>query len=1310
MSARNSVPAIDTGAIRKVSRPSALRRVAKVTGYVLGSIVMLVVLAVTFLHTPWGKSFVRGRVEKALAKKINGSVTVGSLDYGFLFGTVSLGNVEIRDASGGKAIAVHQVHLALDRGALLSKEIVLDELAITDLDVHLVKRADGTSNLTGLFKPSPAQKPMKHVQIKQLSLSGAATITKPGKTITVKDLWIAGRADLHPAAKQTALSLDKVSAHVSVNAKELDVALANIVLGKTTTNIDLDIASIDAGALAIEKLAAHVTLDSGKPRGDQAITLGRALIDADKLAALAGRKILVDDIALSLSLVGPADKLAVQGSIASAGYAGTRSAPAGSAKSIEAPNRTTLTLDGVLDIVAAKPTYQLSLAAAGKATDVLVPRPGKKLPAIAADVRLDVKGQGIKAADLDAQFTLAAQAVGFEIASTGTVVAGTVDARLGVDGNVAEALDVLADAGIHVSNKVPRLGALDLDITAKGPLKGELAVALAPTKIALAGGTVALRGKATLVNKKLAGAGATITLAKLDLASLSKLAGRPPKAKGTLSGEIAIAKTATSKSAAFDLAVALADKPVVIAAKGTASPGSAVVADIEVRRASDSSVLAAIDAKLPLAGKKIAPNGTLSLSIDVARRQLAELASLLPPRLRAKLPVGDIAVHADIAGTPSAPSGTITVASKGRHDVVLTAAIAPAASGLTITTDGAFGLDKSTFATLHGTVAVPALFKGGALDIASARAGVTVDAMIDVPSRSVASLAKYRAKLAKLDGTIGGRIAITGAVKTPSLDMQLAWTGYRTAAGTEGETDIAVTGTPKQLAVTISHGKAVAITADIDRSVANRIVVDAKLRAAKTALMPLLPAFAAAKLAAADLGTLDGDMDANLVLVKDAAGTLGLEAADVKGTLDVKGGSFTLPNTKRRYKDITLSVAAEPAGIRIKSLQLHESDREKADRLLSISGLLGLSKMKPARVDLQLVARDWLVFGGEKFGKIDAPRASTSFDIGLAVDLTKPVIGVDATIKSLALRSPDRQERAHHVENISPAGDIVFVDGAQTRVGKIAQLPVLAQATAVAPKKRRALDIRVHIPTAIRIEQTPMDFMTKGELAITVREEGVKTRGALTMQSGTLMLFGHLHELTSGSITFSDQHPKGFMKVTFERKLPSYALRDLAANGDTAKISFEGSPTKPKASLSGAAGAAMADIMAMYNAGRPLSTARPGLPASNVIEAPRGDQLLMLTFMASNLPHLLFLDRISAWADPTRGYGQLTNMEAESYAKDNKSRVRAVVRPSTPGRSNAEVQYDRLLINDEHTAAGVSVRAGDRLGGGVGVFLEWSSR
>jgi hypothetical protein len=268
-------------------------------------------------------------------------------------------------------------------------------------------------------------------------------------------------------------------------------------------------------------------------------------------------------------------------------------------------------------------------------------------------------------------------------------------------------------------------------------------------------------------------------------------------------------------------------------------------------------------------------------------------------------------------------------------------------------------------------------------------------------------------------------------------------------------------------------------------------------------------------------------------------------------------------------------------------------------------------------------------------------------------------------------------------------------------------------AASATPRHRRPIDVHVHIPHPIHLVFPPFDMYSTGELAVTVRDDGVETRGTLAIQrGGKLELFGHEHHLTKGSITFDEAHPHGEFDMVFERKLPDVAMRHLARSAGTQQIWFAGSPSKPVVSLHGAANSSLEEYMAMSQTGRPIATSAPNLPASETVTAPRGDQFFVLSFMATNLKHLMFLDRIDAWADPYQadgGYGQITNMEAERYAKDHKSRVRAVVRPTTPGRSTAELQVDRVLVNDDRKALGVGVRAGDRLGGGVGLFFEWSS-
>lgn len=1280
MSTGSSVPVFDTDAIRKPKRP-LWRRVLRITGRVLAGLVVLVALLVAFLHTPWGKSFVRGRVEKILAKKVNGTVHVGSMDYGFLFGTIELGDIEIRDASGKPAIAVANIDIDLDRSALLDKEVVLNDLTIAGLAVNVQKHADGTSNLTGLFKPSKS-KPLSHVKIEKLSVTGSAKIEKAdGSTIAVRDLALAGSVDARPRAKELELAIARLAAKVDARGKQLDVAIAGVSVRRSATRIDAEIAAIGAGVIGIDRLAAHVALDK---QGDQTITIGELHVDSKQLAALLGKQVVLDDIAMDLSVSGPSNAIVVAGNVKT--------------------RETTLVLSGSVDIAAARPRYDIALVGKGQSRDIR-----EKGPAVAGGVKVTIAGAGIVKTDIEAEIgidlgpttvnkiaidglhakafarkgtyelaSLDAHGLGFDVTASGTFGADkSLDAKLGVVGNPMHATKVLAAAGIAIPRRVPNIGKLDLAITAQGKVDGELAVQLAPTKLALAGGSVRIAGDAKLFRKKLQVAHTTIALAKLDLAGLAQLAGRPPKARGTLSGNLALTKTPTARDATFDLAVALADKPLAISAKGTATLSSAK-ATAQVRRTPDGALLATLGATVPLDAKGFAPNGPMKVTLDAPRRELAELGALV----NKQLPIAaDIAIHAELAGSPAKPTGTITVtSSKGK----LAAKLAPSARALAVTLDG-----SSEFATLHGTLAMPYAFHGKKLDVPALRAGLTVDATIDVPDRPLASL---RERLAKLGGNVGGKIVVRGPVKTPSIDANLAWRGYQTAANTQGETKVHASGTPNTLVATIDHG-GVQIIANVDRA-PERIAIKSQMRASQTPLLPLLPATLASKLAAHEVGRLDWNMNGDVVLVK-TAGKLAVDSLALAGTLDVTGGSIAIPKSKRRYHDVALHVRAEPAGVRIEKLELHEGKRE-----LAVSGLLALDKTKPKHVDLSLTAKDWLVFGSDKLGLPDAPRGQASFDIAASVDLTQPVIGVDATVKRLDLDAPDRLERGHYFEKASVSGDVIFVDGA----AKAGKLPY-AQVVAAAPKHRRPIDVRVHIPNPIRVQQVPLDVMAKGELAITVRDEGVRTRGMLTMTSGTLNLFGRDHELVEGTVAFTDEHPRGWMELVFERQLPDYAKRALSSSAGGARITLRGVPNQQKTVLSGSANGAMLEVMAMYNAGRPMNVAEPGRPASSTVTLPRGDQLFMLTFMASNLPHLLFLDRVTAWSDHAP---HVTNVEAEKYTRN--ARIRAVVRPPTPGRSENELQYDRLLINSDRSALGVGVRAGDRVGGGVGVFWEWSSK
>ncbi len=1326
---------------------SLARRIARVAVRFFASFVALVVIGIAFLHTRWGKELVRARVEATLGASIDGTVTLGSVDYGFLFDGVDLGALDIR-RDGKPALSIAALHVDLDRRSLLAGAPVIDKLDISGLAVAIVQAPDGRTNLTGLARPSD-RAPLASIRVAALSVTGSASLTQAdGASIVVSDLAIAGSLDARPAANEVDAVLDRVAAKLAITrpggvTTRADLAIGHVQLGRRADAVDLDVRAIVLGALSIDNVRGQVALADGRLAGAQAVAITGARVDHTKLATELGRTLLVGDAKLDVTVSGPVAALAIAGDVATGG--------------------TSFTLSGTVDASApARPRYQLALAGKGASADVVpagtVASNGKPIPAIETSVRVTVDGAGVTLADVDAELgleigptqigaiavaglsakvhanrgaytleSLAAHGLGFEVGATGDIAGDTtLHGRLTVAGSPAEAMTVLHAAGIEIPRKVPRLARLELAVTAAGKLDGQLDVAVEPTRIAIAGGGVAIAGKARIDHRVIGDASTTLALRGLDLRQLASLAGKPPPAvDGSLSGTVALTRTGAARLVDYDLAIALRAPAIAVLARGHAD-GHVASAHARIVRGGDRAVLATLEADVPIDDQGLVPARGWHVALELARRPLAELTTLLPqrlPPLPPDLALGDVELHADLRGTPSQPRGTIdarvtaSLPELGAAHVDLHGALAPDAhGGVAVATTGTIAADAMTpeLATITGTLALPQLFVGRVVDPRRLRAGLSGTATIALPERELASLPRVPPALAALGGVVGGHITVRHAAPGGSIDAQLAWHGYKLADGGEGATTIAVAGTPDRLAATITHAGALTIAADVARS-GDRIAVQAHVHAPETSLLalaPALPQLTAEALHGADIGKLRADLDGNFALVRDARG-IAIDRAAVTGGLAIHGGAFAIPNSERRWHDIGLELAGDPHGVRLVTLDVHESDAQVPDRHLHASGLVALAgvgaldPLKPQTVSVSLSARDWLALGLRSPLLGDAPTATVDLDARVAADLTAPIIAVDATIDHLDFRAPDRHDRAHQPEVSSIAGDVIFVDGSAAAVGKL-PVPPPPSAPAVLPP----IDVRVHIPGPIHALKAPLEITARGDLAITVRDGVVQTRGDLTLPSGTITLFGHSHDLVDGHIRFTAEHPHGDVALTFTRHLPDWSNRDLSRPERGVQLRLTGDPTKPTIAISGVSNAKLPEVFAMNFAGRPQFVAAPGLPASATVEVPRGDQLNILAYLSLVIPHFLFLNHVSAWSDasePRGAYGRVRNVQAERYVHGERTRIRAVARPTQPGRSTAELQWDHLWLHDDHAAVGGGVRAGDRAGGGVGVFFEWSS-
>lgn len=1310
----------------------------------VGALLVLVILGVAFLHTRWGKEWVRARVEVALGDKLDGTLTIGTLDYGFLFDGIDFGGIAIRDRGGKEAVSVRAIHVDLDRGSLLGRAPVITTLDVTGLVLTATQTADGRTNLATLAKPSSGGAPPTSIRIAALSVHGDASLTQlDGTVLALHDLAVTGSVTARPAAQELDAVLGGLTANVSVVRPGAptttgDLAIGSATLGRKPDGLDLVVEKLVLGALSVEAVRGRIAIVEGRFAGAQSVALIGGHVDHTKLASELGRELLVDDADLDATLSGPAKLLAVHGAVST--------------------RHTRLTLDGTGDLSSpARPRYQIALVGTGASADVMPAGAAPAVPPIETSVRVTIDGAGVTRADLEAAIALevgptrvgavtieavtaklranrgalaidelAAHGRGFGLGATGEVTPDTtLHARVTVAVRPADLLPMLAAAGVALPKKLPPLAPFTVEVTAAGRIDGALDVTLEPLQLAVAGGGVTIAGRARVADKLVGDVSGTVALRGLGLRALAALAGKPPPpVDGTLSGHIGVARTGAARRATYDLTIALREPALAITAAGR-TDGSTVTTRATIVRRADHAVLATVTGQVPIDDRGLVPTRRWHVAAEVAPRPVAELLALLPPALRATLPPlalppGEVALRAELAGTPAQPRGTVdaraTAAAPelGPVQVEVHADLAPAAhGGVTVATTATIAADAvpGPLATVRGQLALPALFDGRVFATARVRAGLVVDEAIDIPERTFAGIPRVPPALVALGGVIGGHVRVRGTPPALALDAQLGWHGYQTASGAEGTTTLALTGTPALLTATITHGRALIVTADIGHE-GDRFTITARTAATAApllSLLPALPVFAGDALRGAELGRLTTDLGGAVVLVRGADGAVVVEQATLTGALALTGGAFALPHTDRRWHDIGLALAGEPRGLRLATLDAHEGDAQVADRTLHASGLVVLEQGRPQRASLVLATHDWLALGSRSPLVSDAPTAAVDLDAHVDADLSTPVFGVDVTVDHLDLRNPDRHDRAHQPEVSSIAGDIIFVDANQAS----GRLPVPAPPPAASPTATGpAIDARIHIPAPIHAIRAPLDITATGELTVTVRGGAVATRGDVTLLSGTLTTFGQPHTLVGGHVRFTAEHPHGELDLTFARPLPDWSTRELSRAERGQRIHVTGEPAKPTVALSGVANSTLPEVFSTYYAGRPQFLAPPGLPASATVEVPRGDQLNILAYLSLVLPQLLVLDRVSAWADPTeaRGaYGRIRNVEAERYTATEDARVRAVARPTTPGRSTAELQWDRVLVHDAHTVFGAGLRAGDRLGGGVGLFFEWSS-
>ncbi len=713
------------------------------------------------------------------------------------------------------------------------------------------------------------------------------------------------------------------------------------------------------------------------------------------------------------------------------------------------------------------------------------------------------------------------------------------------------------------------------------------------------------------------------------------------------------------------------------------------------------------------------------LVLDLPRQRIEELP--LPPRGL----TGGFAAHIALTGNRSDVNGTVLV----NLDDVHRDDLGPLAANVLVTLDHT----ETRLAAKVSAAKLEALRVNGKIGVAGdgliLRAknkqlgDPSLEINVDLPRHRLDRWAVLRPKLAELEGSFGGKILVEGSAKEPLANGELTLDDFDMLDKKRGRAAVTLLVDAKSLGASVSVGHAgeqpklrVNVTGDrtalvgllrskegdAQAELLLSIRGDSELGAVVPKIKKKFPDIRAK-------GDLDWNMDGKVALASHD-GIRALADAWIEGKLTLAHGEVPIPQSSRVYKNIELDVSASKDALSINQLSARESDREKKSRSLDLHAKVGWEKLRPQSIALDLQTKDWLLFGSQTLGKPDAPRATLSAKIDVTGTLSETSRKVEVVVASLDLRMPDRFDKAHWPEEIS-LGDIVYLDEPSAAVGK---LPQPERTPPPPPPNPSAIDteIAVRIPHRIHIQKPPFDMQATGSLDVKISGGERHVSGEVQVHDGAMELGGNTLAVSKkhkSRILFDAEHPKGELDLWVEKPPNPVVLANVSqvsAGGDEVRIHLTGAIAKPTSTVTGVGNADLWDILPVFNAGRVKFASDPDRPPSSTPQLPREYDVVLLSYMAVNLPHNLFLSRMNAWSDEYDdrfAYGKIRHMHADRYSKSGKTRIRATERPPTMGQSNAELEADYLLLNRPRTKAGVGVVGGSRAGGGPALFFEWAS-
>ncbi len=278
-------------------------------------------------------AWVLGRVGEEVASSVTASMAGGRMRLGglsgSLLGPIELSGVALEDGSGVAVVKVAKVRLDYRILPLLSRRLVVTELAVDGFEADGVIEADGGLNLGRLFKASPASASRLPVSlsVEALKVAGSSLSVRDGRNglarvVALRELALAGSATVS-RERAAAFELERLGLRWRVGGvkAELPLELRQMSLISDALGLRAVVSRLAVSDTELFGFRAQVTpaTEAGAPFGTVEISLPKGSISPELAAELVPGVKLLRPLGLSARMGGPASRVGLHVEAASSG-------------------------------------------------------------------------------------------------------------------------------------------------------------------------------------------------------------------------------------------------------------------------------------------------------------------------------------------------------------------------------------------------------------------------------------------------------------------------------------------------------------------------------------------------------------------------------------------------------------------------------------------------------------------------------------------------------------------------------------------------------------------------------------------------------------------------------------------------------------------------------------------------------------------------------------------------------------------------------------------------------------------------------